>query len=57
MDLSERMEPMFPNKVEKEANTDTTDSDWGIREIIPGAPAPEHVCTYMCAGVHMHMEF
>lgn len=48
---------MFPNKVEKEANTDTTDSDWGIRELIPGAPAPEHGCTYMCAGVHMHMEF
>ena len=48
MGLSERMEPKFPNKYKKKANTDNTDSDRGIREIIPGAPCP-------CPCVHIHV--
>lgn len=49
MGLSERMEPMFPSQVEKEANTDTADSDWGVREIILG------VCLWPRVYIHMQV--
>lgn len=46
--------------VKEEANIDTflleeTDSDWGIREIMPEAPCPSP-CAYSCMGVYMCVE-